>query len=942
MAYQTHKFSKGDVLRATDMNNVIAGIDTLFGDLYDQKTKSSYEFMYETASISAPNYVVRYNYSTFSGWWGCCGKPQHFNHVRLPIIARADCPITTVTVKIFEMPPASEVTLNTSGRGVLPYPDKWTNELASKTVIYRNGLSTGTNIIEVDFDQTIENAMGKYLYIGIMCDNLVTMGLIRNTYRDIAYNPWCYYTTNGDTKVNSYLATDSLPYDYDAKEILGLACAFYHSTEVSSTTMLGTENGDKFFSLVNECLNNSDAFGAIFEETMKSDYLCGSINLTTNKAQIIDNVSSTFTGVAFPVGIVPPEWTSDGCMVQVSARSWNESTKPITRVWAYLYSVEKVPLSDGNYNPWSGLEPTLLRSGVTQCNCPIGETAIVSIPWSEGEFSNTDGKFLMLGYCCDTYNNRCFTGRSDASVCTTVDGNVYEALDTWYATSQDGSAVWSPKWTSQRANAWSLCTMQKAYELGDQFFTILEEALNGATLGSAPTSEVRLAAQYDLVVGDTFQLFYSGVIKSFEPEKDGVTIRCSKGQEFPRYWEYTPAAGEEGTYTLTLYTRRLDGTIISKGSTKIVVHSKLTNETTPAKLTCLAFGDSLTSGALWVAEGLRRIYGTDASVAPAPVGVTNTVVTYGKNRNSHNGFVVNHEGYGGWTWNSFLTTERGSDSTTNGIVVTLANEHGYDLNTVQKSIWTDGAGLLWELEDLPSTKQIKFNRGTGNNASQANTATPTTMTCGSLGLSIELEVVVWETTNPFYNEAKESLDFAMHATTYGADLPDVVACLLTWNGGGGTLDFDQSEKIETHMTKATQLLRAIHIDCPNAQIVVMGIQLPSLTGGSGYNYGANGGYADRISTAFYAFDYDKALEELVTNDEFGEYCHYIDTKGQFDAVWNMPYTTKKVNTRSSATEYIGTNGVHPNTDGYNQIGDAFYRALTKVIPLTMNSNVAGD
>jgi len=40
---------------------------------------------------------------------------------------------------------------------------------------------------------------------------------------------------------------------------------------------------------------------------------------------------------------------------------------------------------------------------------------------------------------------------------------------------------------------------------------------------------------------------------------------------------------------------------------------------------------------------------------------------------------------------------------------------------------------------------------------------------------------------------------------------------------------------------------------------------------------------------------------------------------------------RKVNVRSSQTEWIGTNGVHPSMDGYLQIGDAFYRALVKDI-----------
>ena len=48
---------------------------------------------------------------------------------------------------------------------------------------------------------------------------------------------------------------------------------------------------------------------------------------------------------------------------------------------------------------------------------------------------------------------------------------------------------------------------------------------------------------------------------------------------------------------------------------------------------------------------------------------------------------------------------------------------------------------------------------------------------------------------------------------------------------------------------------------------------------------------------------------------------------QFDSENNMPRQTKPVNIRSTLTEQVGTNSVHPSTDGYYQIGDAAYRAL---------------
>lgn len=956
MAYEKqnfidYPFEGYTTLKAEHLNHIEDGIATVYDDLYDTKTNNEWVLKEATTpNLLRPGYTNEYPNSTFSGWCGCIGKPQGFNKIRFPIKPREGYPITTITVKILEIPNFSDVILGTSTAApYTPKPANW-QVVAEKVLGFdeEDSLEVGSyNLIECEFNDIVENSEGKYYYLSVLCNNLVTMGFFKTEYEDIEFNPWMWYATNGNSAPTTGLGVGT--YDPESKIVYTLACEFYYKTSSTNYITIGTEKKDKFFSLVNECLNNSDSFGEIFEEKYKYNYSCGSLNLSNTMATSYGNSTSTFTGVVFPIGVVPAEIESTGALIQVKTRSFNDSTKPISKVHVFLYSVENVPLtSTYNGKDFSTLNPQLLRSGVATCNLPVGEEAVVFAEWTEGVFTNDENKFLMLGYECNTYNYRCLIKSSGASVCGKIDGNSYGSLETWYSTSTEGSQAWRPRWQDTSANAWSLVTSTKYYDLGEKFYTLLEEALDkkieegGLDINIAPTSEVRLAKTYDLVVGDKFQLYYEGVIKGFDVLNEGILVNCSVGKQYPRYWEFEPTDENAGkTYTLTLKTRQLDGSVISTGSTKINVHAKLTNETTPANLTALIFGDSLTSSGAWAAEGFRRIYGPTNSEASGPVsiGITNTLTTYGSKRNTTNTFAVSHEGYGGWTWNSFLTAERGSDSTTNGIVVTLSAAHGYDLNTVQKSIWTDNNGKIWELEDFPSANQIKFNRGNGNNATQANTASPTSMICADPPLSIIPTTVVWESTNPFYDEATQSLDFKAHAAKYGAGDADIVACLLTWNGASGiSASFSNDSIISGHMNKASQLLKAIHEDFPKAKIICMGIQLSSITGGSGYNYGAKGGYADTWGSAFYAFDYNKALEEMVTEDpELAEYCYYVDTKGQFDTRYNMPYSNIAVNTRNtSATEMRGTNGVHPSTNGYYQIGDAFYRILHRVIPEVIN------
>ena len=54
---------------------------------------------------------------------------------------------------------------------------------------------------------------------------------------------------------------------------------------------------------------------------------------------------------------------------------------------------------------------------------------------------------------------------------------------------------------------------------------------------------VFMPKSYDLVVGDTFQLFYTGIIESPNPYGYAIVATCDKGKNFPRYFEFTTKFG---------------------------------------------------------------------------------------------------------------------------------------------------------------------------------------------------------------------------------------------------------------------------------------------------------------------------------------------------------------------------------------------------------------
>lgn len=946
MAYKRldETYVDGQVWDEAAVTRIDDSFERVYGDFYDNKVDVTYEFVSQTCNVNSPSFNRVFDYSTFSGWCACIGNPSEIGSIKFPVKARADQPIVECYITIYELPDVSNVTIGTTAPSPAPYRG---TVLGSTKVTFDNPITRtdAYTVVQADFSNQINNDSKKYLAASITFPCPITFGIVNQTFDDIPYNPWYYYASGGGS------ATTAWPSGYaNGATVPCLPVAIYSKNISDEYSVLSTETKGKFFNLVNDCINNSEAFGTLFEERYNPKYSIGTSNLIVSDPATTYDQWGAFTGCCFYIGEVPKSYTADGVSLSIYSRSLNGATTPITKVWAYLYEVEQVPLYSSQIG-FGSLKPVLVRSGVAEVNIPVDKTEVVTIFWDE-PYVNTSGKKLMLGYNTNQPSSRRFTGRDAEKAIGDIDGNTYNsAFYSYYAATNNMiTGNWNSGWEDTYANAWCFVTKEKVYDFGDKFYNILEEALGETQIQTAPSSEVRLAKQYDLVVGDTFQLFYEGVIKSFAPLNEGIRVKCSVGRQFPRYFEFKPTETNSGkTYTLNLSTRRLDGTVISEGVTKLVVHPKLTNDTTPSNINMLLFGDSLTGGGIWCSEGLRRIYGANNDKTPASLGVTNTVTTYGGVSNANNSyynntFPVNHEGHSGWTWGSFLSKSSGS-STTSQLIVVLDSDHNYDLLTVQKSSWTDNNGLVWELEDLPSENSIKFNRGEGNSAAQSTITLPTSLTSAVLGLTISnISAANWSSSNPFYDELTGEISVKAHANKYGISQTDIAACLLTWNGASPKGDFNNDTTIEGHMEKAATILRQIHTDFPDCKVICLGIQINDLNGGCGSAYGATGDYSDTYATAFYAFDYNKALEELCTSDEFKNYCYYVDTKGQFDSRYNMPAKYKAVNTRNTGiTELIGSNGLHPyqtaphepydtGSYGYFQIGDAFYRALTKVIP----------
>jgi hypothetical protein len=420
------------------------------------------------------------------------------------------------------------------------------------------------------------------------------------------------------------------------------------------------------------------------------------------------------------------------------------------------------------------------------------------------------------------------------------------------------------------------------------------------------------------VVGDTLQLFHRGNVEAINPYQYDIRIAYAgqNARNYPRYFQLTPTASDVGSRKLTVRVQTHNEVLLGSGECMVdVVAPPTASPMVPVNVLCV--GDSLTSGGIWVQEMARRLCQTGGT--PAGLGLTNIrfIGTVG-------GGAVKWEGYGGWTWNSYLAAP---SSTTLDMWVYGAHDKTPE---DQHSVWVDEAGNLWQLETIGEAR-LKFTRYGGQTA-----AMPTGE--GSLihsanathSTTIAYTATAAAGGNPFWNAASGQVDFAAYCVRNGFAGIDYVYTLLTWNGQAPYRATAQENT--ALVASAKTFLDKLHAQYPNAKVKLMGIQLPSLNGGMGANYGAGGGsYSEVYGSVRTVFGINLAYQALANEAAYSDFVEFVNISGQFDSENNMPEVDAYVNTRSEKKEKLGTNGVHPATAGYYQIGDAAYRSFVRAL-----------
>lgn len=422
---------------------------------------------------------------------------------------------------------------------------------------------------------------------------------------------------------------------------------------------------------------------------------------------------------------------------------------------------------------------------------------------------------------------------------------------------------------------------------------------------------VVLADHYDLVVGDTFQLFYRGIIEAPNPYVYSIVSVCEKGKNFPRYFEYTPQ--EEGKHLLTVSVYDANRNLLGSASTtlNVIMPKKPAN---PINVLCI--GDSLTQEGIWTQEVFRRI-NKDGGL-PCGLGF-NKVNFIGNCKKDDVGF----EAFGGWTWDRFVSDKIGA------IWIEAPNNK---TEKDQHSLWQDENGAIWQIETL-QIDYLKMNRYKAHTSPR-----PTSGIFTHYKNAVNTEPIRFfsssnEGITPFYDRDSKRIDFKSYLSRLGVDKLDIVYILLGANGlmRPEAINNTKREYCKLVVKEAKVLVDKLKADLPNVKVKILAPPLPSVKGGIGSNYGAELPLADCYELIHYTMELNLAYQNWALENEYKDFVEFINLASQFDSEYSYPFIDKPVNARSTITERLDVNASHPNYEGKMQMADAVYRNLIKEI-----------
>jgi hypothetical protein len=160
------------------------------------------------------------------------------------------------------------------------------------------------------------------------------------------------------------------------------------------------------------------------------------------------------------------------------------------------------------------------------------------------------------------------------------------------------------------------------------------------TTNSIP--ELSMPSEMTAVVNNTLQIFFNGIIKTFDYTQYEIEVICDVGEKFKRYYEITPSA--VGSHDMTINLKSLIGTTLATKTVVINVIEKVNNPTSQKNV--MLVGDSLSNNVGDWADllSIMTVDGTDSLMGS--ISNTDFIGELGTAPKQYTG-------YSGWEWSDY-------------------------------------------------------------------------------------------------------------------------------------------------------------------------------------------------------------------------------------------------------------------------------------------------
>lgn len=379
-----------------------------------------------------------------------------------------------------------------------------------------------------------------------------------------------------------------------------------------------------------------------------------------------------------------------------------------------------------------------------------------------------------------------------------------------------------------------------------------------------------------------------------------VDVSASVGVQQRERFTINSSTTSTATATISLFDKKSGSQVATASTSLQVVASSAKSGTTP-KLSVI--GDSLVAA--------NAITQTVIDVAATDVMGVQLVGTLGTGSNKH-------EGRGGWGIANYTTAGPTYYAfTVSGVVVEpLINATEYTNNgttfRVQSVSLTGGAGTI----------VCSVQSGT-NPPTASGTLTKSNAVAGDATIAFSASTA--QAGNPFWFSG--AVDYPQYLTANGLATPDFVAIMLGINDVfGQASDTGATSIATTRLNQLDTLITSIKAVNGTIKVLLCIPTPPANQDAFGKNYlVGDTSWRHKRNMLLWA-------QSMITkySGQEANRIYLVPTNVALDTVNNYPTETVAVNSRNATTVVRQSNGVHPATSGYQQIGDAIFYAVKAI------------